>query len=714
MDDLVFKTELIRLEEEGSLAAEGPVTVCFGQKRLLAEATAFCALIGAAYIDRITEGSDGRIISISYGAIKVVYDCLSGKASISSPIYADPLKMSAEKAVVTENDVIFLPVTLFAKAFDLTVKTNLQNRIISVTAKKAFNVYFVPVPDENDDHGAVIQKVLDLAAITGGNGVMLFPAGTKYYLNEEVKERFAYFRLNGLRNFAIEGNGSQLLLNRKNSAFKITGCDNVAVRSLDIDHQTSSFFQGIVLEKDGPLSFTARAHEGSALPPDNGFVAENGWPWAAGAGLHGLVFYGGNEDNSKMAVRKSKEKPPYHFRCKLIEKIDGVKSHDYRFTLCEPSILESIEPGDKITYGLSLIHMTSSEVDLKIDSGYSETIDITGNTRVMLEDVNVFSSLSMGIRIADNDGKITLRRTNVCIKPGSERLLSTPSDGIHTKNNRTGITLDNCLIESTGDDNLNISTMLENVVEQISPCEYQIKSVDVRIFTYKHRKGDVLTFYDLLSNKIISNAIIVNDPVYDPSNNTWRVVLDRPVHLESASENGDDGKKGKVIKIMNQNQRASGTVIKNCTFRPVYRNSVFGNFDGGTIENNIFDGSRGGIIGLNFCGDADVKQQNVYGTHVLAFSNNVRITENKFYNYQWNAILQISTEIRDENGSPVTRDISVKNNFFRTSRNNVLVFSNINNLSEADNLILPSTTLNQSILIKDCIILPDIERSQKI
>ncbi len=559
----------------------------------------------------------------------------------------------------------------------------------------AYSVYHVTgvVGDGITDDGPAIQAAISQATNTGGNATIIFPANKKFYLGHKPNT-YAYFTIENINNFTIEGNGSELVLNRKNSAFKIKDCENFEIKGLNIDYEEVPYSQGKVINRDSQSnSIVVEIDEGFALPPDHNFVSAQGWPWYSGAGLHGLIF--NDTIDGANAVRKYTPDAPRHFTSSLVEKVGNSEDRLYRFTISNVNMFNKIDVGDKITHGWMHIYLTRHEYNSKLTTGYSEVVSISRSSNVTLENINIYTGLGMGIRIADNDGKITLRRTNIRVKPGTNRLLSTPSDGIHTKNNRVGITIDDCLIESTGDDNLNISTMFDYIYEMESNTKLKIKTVDVWIYFYRPKKNDLLTFFDLSKNTILGEATIINDPVYDEFNKFTTVELSNPINGIYAGPNLPSN----PIRILNNNQRAKDTIIKNSTFRPVFRNSLFGAFNGGNIINNKFDGTRGGVMGLNFSGDADVFSGSA---HVLAYSNDINIIENEFHNYQWHTIIQRSTPIKSSDGHYLTRNINISNNYFKTNYNDILMLENIHNLSGDNNLISTTVSPNRRIRVINC------------
>jgi hypothetical protein len=84
---------------------------------------------------------------------------------------------------------------------------------------------------------------------------------------------------------------------------------------------------------------------------------------------------------------------------------------------------------------------------------------------ITFDKLDFVGSLNGGIRVSDMHGDVTLRHLRMIRKPGTRNLLSTPSDALHLMNIRGKLLIENCGIESPGDDCLNVGTLMERIVE---------------------------------------------------------------------------------------------------------------------------------------------------------------------------------------------------------------------------------------------------------
>lgn len=88
-----------------------------------------------------------------------------------------------------------------------------------------------------------LKPILDAQA---GSSVINIPAGT-YLLNNMT---YGAYQFNGLSNVEVRGNGSTIICNSQELAFRFLNCTNITVKDLIIDYDPLCFTQGKIVAKD--------------------------------------------------------------------------------------------------------------------------------------------------------------------------------------------------------------------------------------------------------------------------------------------------------------------------------------------------------------------------------------------------------------------------------------------------------------------------------
>lgn len=455
---------------------------------------------------------------------------------------------------------------------------------IPLPAKKIHVKDFGAVGDgKTDDSGAVskaIQKAVELT-----NRTVVFENKT-YYMgaNHLVWE---LFYVKDTENIVIDGNGATLLMSNYNVPFYVENVKGFSIMNMQFDYENPNFTQGTItsIEKTDN-SFLVEIQQGYPHPPVDEVVFGKNLLQHGGGGRHGLIFK--SSDYHRM------ESTMDHFYAGSITGTE--RDNVYRFKLESgyERLINEIETGMRITYGIAGVDIENRYLRNKV--GWNTwLIRILRSSDVLLQDVNIYGTIAMGVNVADNYGKVTLLRTNIRLKPGSSHLVASTSDGFHIKNNRVGVSIIDCYLESTSDDLINISTMEDRVTQIISDRELIVQSTENAISSYTILEGDRLLFIDASSRKIgiteVKEVISRNR-----GNRSHRIVLEESLTELAPINNFSNS------RILNLNQLNPGTVIRGNTFKPILRNALLTRFSDGIIENNVIE-SLGGRVGINMSGN---------------------------------------------------------------------------------------------------------------
>lgn len=506
------------------------------------------------------------------------------------------------------------------------------------------------------DDGPAIASAFVAAKADGISSTVIFEKKT-YRLGDNPAA-WHYFQMVNHEDLVIEGNGATLLCSKGNLAFHFDGGRNITVRGLTLDGSAPYFTQGEVVALDENGSFDVQIMAGYPEPPDETFLRANKHQAHGGGGRHLIVFeQGGRTRNIRMGSD--------HL---YISNITRVSPGVFRFHVendYQPH-MKGMAVGNWISYGFNMANLPAAENVTK-DKSPSIYGQIAADRveNITFEDIHIFGSLNGGIRVSDMPGDVTLR--NVCIirKPGTQNLLSIPSDAFHLMNIRGKLLIENCEVEAPGDDCLNVGTLMEQIVEvsKEDPKTMTLATTDNRYYYYTIRKGDLLQFLDTRTKREVGIATVAQVE-YDPRRRSHRIVIDRELPAFDPA----------TVRVLNLNQITSSTAIRNNVMRPYMRNAMLVRAQHMTIDGNNLDGSHGGVMGLNF-------------TYSMGESTRLRgisVSNNTIASFQSSGIIAANA-YRDREGVLDARDFSIADNVFQIRSNQVIRISGVKGLKISGN-----------------------------
>jgi len=522
-------------------------------------------------------------------ADKTNYESPSDEAKVINSLSSFAMNTNSSEFIPTNDLTGYVDAIHFNTASQNEIGSRVAKKM-NIIPKKIINVKdYGAVGDGVTNDGPAIDAAFTEASNLNGNAIINFESKS-YYIGEKAN-KWHYFNITNLDSLVVEGNGAELLFKRTNLTFNFTNCTNTIVRNLSIDYIEPTYAQGKVVAKNlGKATIDVLIEDGYPLPPTK---LTNG-----GGGLHGIVF-----DPIQYTRRIFPDIDDDHF---LIDSISFVSNRVYRFyfTSSYYKQVNYIQVNDRVTHGFGWSYLDASYIAQKIGIP-TGAIRLNECSNFIFEDFNLYAAPTMGINVSNSNGDITFRRTSIKRKPGTDRLLATPSDGIHTDNNRGAIIIDNCLLESTGDDITSLHSKEEKIVTKKNATTFDLLTTDIIYYFNKIKPNDELMFIDRNSGTVLGNAIVLS-VVANSSTRINTVVLDRTIN------NLDVG-----ITAINITSGSSGTTIKNSTLNPVLRNAMLLRILNGTIENNTIN-CYGGKIGVNLTDE----------TNTGPFSKNITVKNN--------------------------------------------------------------------------------------
>ncbi len=515
---------------------------------------------------------------------------------------------------------------------------------------------FGAVGDGIHDDGPAITDAFKAAKADGLPSTVVFEK--KSYRLGDNPAAWHYFQMLGHEDLVIEGNGATLLCGEASLGFYFEGGRHITVRGLTFDTIKPSFTQGEVVAVDASGTLDVKIMSGYPEPPDEAFLTANGHSAHGGGGRHMIVFEnGGASRNTRMSND--------HL---YIRNITRVSPGVFRFHVTPEYVprIKGMVAGNWVSYAFNQCNLPGAVVDVK-DKSPSTYAQIAASRvgDITFEKLDFVSSLNGGIRVSDMHGDVTLREVRIIRKPGTRNLISIPSDALHLMNIRGKLLIENCEVEAPGDDCLNVGTLMERIVEvsKADPKTMTLTTTDNRYYYYTLRKGDLLQFLDTKTKRVIGIAT-VEQVVFDPRRRSHRITIDRELPAFDPA----------TMRVLNLNQMTSTTEIRNNRMMPYMRNAMLVRAQHMTIEGNKLDGSRGGVMGLNF----------TYSMGESARLWDINISNNMISGFQSCGII-VANAFRDHKGVLDIRDFAITGNVFDLGQGKAMRIRGVHNLSMVGN-----------------------------
>lgn len=481
----------------------------------------------------------------------------------------------------------------------------------------------------------VISKVRKMGS---QEKVLLLPRGEIYIYDTPEKENAYALDLKGIRNLTVEGGETNFLLDMTARGIRVEECENVVLRDISFDRFDLPYFSGTVEKMD-----LEKQH--AILNIYDGYDPESPYPVR-----EYLEF---NEEDKT---------PRYH--------------GNFLYNNLEVDVLVEMIKGVRVTDN------HKAEIDFSWDiteapkgCGYVitktmygvDTIAFIKSKEIYTENVSIYCTPGMGIRGYSSEN-IHMNRTNIMLKPGSDRYMTVTADAMHFMDCKGELVMTNCLMENSHDDAVNIHGMFQMIVDVDRDHErYRMLCARTAKFD-EPKKDDEMTI-----------PFEVGDEIEVSEDDTLKLI--RTVHVASVEMDEEYGfwvtfeektefaigllmcnvtRNPKVLidNCIFRNKRNRGVLlqsrnsqIKNCTFYNVLMPAIClvadcQNWHEGIngkdiqIRNNRFINTN--LIRNNFKklgnGDIDIAVYSKYGAIESGLIEDVHICDNAFINSGGNCI----------------------------------------------------------------------------
>ncbi|OHB53630.1 MAG: hypothetical protein A2Y12_13040, partial [Planctomycetes bacterium GWF2_42_9] len=413
----------------------------------------------------------------------------------------------------------------------------------------------LPMQLHVSDFGAVANDGIDDVAVLNtviNNAKIIQPA--EIYFDDGTYNFSNVWNITGLHNTNIKGYSHHTPTNIINSnpaasTFLIIGCRNINTRNFVIDYNPLPFTQGTISNLSGN-TFTLTLDSGFPQLDESRFTSN-------------LSICLGIYKDPSMSVTG-----------RITAGSDG-----YTGITTAPVKLSAG------VYQISVSGVTGAANGQKFTyhavGGHACGVGSEPNSHIAWDNVTLYSSPFMGF-VATNVEKLFVRKCNVIIKPGTNRLQSANADGVHTVDCKNGPDVTNSTFEALGDDGVNVAGSGGRILAQTSPTRLSIYP-----YGRTYSIGERLVLFTPSTGTLgYANGVTVTAR-YAPV--TINGYLCEDVELSSTPAAtivvGWDNDKMFSIDCTGNNY-----LIKDCIFRNSRGRGVLGNGFYGVVTNNTFTG----------------------------------------------------------------------------------------------------------------------------
>jgi len=520
----------------------------------------------------------------------------------------------------------------------------------------------VKIESKVGDMTAIVREALE--KVTDKEVKLVFEKGAYTFLPDFAKQQYSYVTNhgNGLKNIIflfenfdsveIEGNGAEFIFHGQVAPFQFKNCKKISVKGLILDWDIPFLFQGEVVAIDSVQGWR------DIRPLTDGYSWEVKNDQLLFPNIDGFSF---NELGSTLAFDPELKRVSHgawdvNSHPRWVEKRSNGILRFHEFLKQYPpigSILNSKGEKEK--------------------NRYAPAFQVLQSNNVLFEEIVIHHALGMGF-LFERTQDITIKKSGVYVRKGSDRVVSTIADATHFANCKGDILIEDCTFMHMLDDGTNVHgtyVEVDRIINDIT-VRVALKHFEQMGFQFAD-KGDVLWFIQKPSpSRTVENEVAAVKYINDRySEITFKNKLPSNLSIGDIMEN----------KTWNPTFTMRGCTIKDHRAR----NIVLKTPEKILIENNNFSSMMSSIF---FRGETFYWFESGAVEDVLIQNNNFEYCA---YSGMEHAVLKISPRLgTDFDDTEVyDRNIRFVNNYIETFDNRIVWADRV------DGLLISGNTIKQ-------------------
>ncbi|MEG1379254.1 MAG: right-handed parallel beta-helix repeat-containing protein [Bacteroidales bacterium] len=539
--------------------------------------------------------------------------------------------------------------------------------LVELTVRKVINV--------DSFAGDDTQKIRAAFSEIKNDTLGIEIAFTKRTYQIELKNNESLIALKGKKNIVINGNDCDFLFKTlQGRLVTLNNCSNIILKNYTIDYEFLPFSQGEVIEVNSNEGYI-KVKKDQGYPD---FTTE----------LYGKSPLKGNFQDRIYAILREKDRSGMHKRG---------SANNYGMNYVEKEKEDIFKVGFKQTKAVQAGDMLVV-VAHKMVSGAMHLIN--DGSQITLLNIEQYAG---GVAVNGAADCLNLVGYKVIKKPGTNRLQTICRDAFMLGHNKVGPWLEDCVVESNGDDGVNMHTKGFGIGDidqkQRNRIIFTERSYGNGVKTPIADIGDSLVIYDMIDGIELQRVKIKSATKVD--NKTYQCVLNENISPKITFDKSDYKTR---YAVFNLTYSANRFVIKNCRFQHIRRHALFLlQASNGIVENCQFIQTTACVL---YTGIEHAKSIG-YGIHNLQFRNNYLydcyVGSESRSGYGWIVSLSNDNKYRKSSSTHV-RNMLFENNNFERVNSSVFQLSNTEQCIIRNNrfkLIDGAGSVLQSQLIQD-------------
>jgi hypothetical protein len=532
----------------------------------------------------------------------------------------------------------------------------------------AFSQQYISITDFGAHPGnrsSVVRALREALKEAAGfdSAVLVFPTGRyDFWPDFSSDEPTIGIKMDNLRNFILDGHGSEFVFHGNMVVASLRGCENISLRNFNVDWDHPFIYQGQYVATTADyidVKFDTREYP-YVIEDSLFYLTGEGWR-ARPDGFFNLF----DKDTKEIMFRTYDGNNESVYSSKASEIEPGtVRFHHRPDITPEPGTITVISAGTYIT----------------------DCIQIFESRNVFLKDITVYHGLSTGI-YGQRSENITLDNVNITANEKKGRVFSVIADASHFTNCKGLIKVTNCSHTGQGDDWINVRGRYTPIVEISN--KFSVTTSMGRqspLFT----PGDEIWFLNHKTTQRFETRTIQSMKALITNGKTtgFYVTFNLPLP--------DDVQAGDFIENKTWNPRVE---IRNCKILKKHRarGILVTTPEKVVIENNYFR-----TAGTAILIEGDINFWYESGSHTdLTIRGNVfedclTSGNSSGSRAEWGeAIITITPSHLPENKSePYHKNIRIENNIFKTFDTPLMRARSVRGLSFMNNEIIRTYTYN--------------------
>ena len=489
---------------------------------------------------------------------------------------------------------------------------------------------------QNADNAAYLEILFNTVRAQEGTKVIYFPEGV-YSFASTVD-------MIGLEGVYLAGDNAEWRMTEWLTAIRAQDCKDLHINGFVFDYDPASTVTGTVVRSDGSARTVTLSIEDEFDMTDGRF---NG-----GAVNYGSYMEYVREEGGAYIPDKSGNLL-YNSTGDGIKNIAGgsydAASHELTLTFAASSGFRAPAVGTRAS-----VSYTMYEYGMFLFEGCEN---------VYMESNNVHTSLGMTF-VTYNVNNFYMNRTNLMLREGSSRLMTSTADGLHANGCYGDMIVTNSIFEASHDDAMNICSFY-NVVSSVSGRRL-ICSATSATTNYPIETGDVIEIYDPESMELVGSYTVKE---------AYGVGMTYDLTLDSRAPSGTEG------YLVGNATRVPKLRVDNCIFRNKRNRGILAQVRESEIVNCTFENVLHGPVMMNASMD-------IFAEAIIP--RDITVRNCKFFDNNSGHGLTADVSAFRSGGTVLTDTITgivVENNFFCRSAGGAVYFCGTGNCIARNNLM---------------------------